>query len=106
MKLKRQHTIAIFWLIGVVIILWSIYAEKVYGPEAAVGSAWLIVLMGFPFSLPVGYLIAEIFNKFWPNEGYTVIPMVLILFSGFFQWFFLLPKLIEHIKKLRSVKAK
>ena len=99
MKLKRQHKIAIYCLVGISIILWSIYAEKVYGPEGAVGSAWLAVLLGFPLSLPVGYFVAEILNKFWTNEGYTVVPMALILLSGYCQWFILLPKIINKFKK-------
>jgi len=101
---KNKYLSIIYWTVGIGIIIWSCYAEQKFGPEGALGALWLIIFLALPVSYPFSAAMFDVTNRFWPNNGATVIPLFLILTLGYLQWFYFFPFCVKSFSRFNKRK--
>lgn len=102
MQLKlRVYLSAIYWVVGIALILWCYLLVRQSKSEEALAPTWLLIFMTAPVSFVVEYL-ASLIGQLLQVEGkqnlFGSIVALAMLFAGYLQWFYLFPWLFHKIR--------
>jgi hypothetical protein len=105
LKEKVFLSIKILWFVACAWILWDLFSHSndFRNQEAIIGFVRVMIAITFP----VGYAVWALFSiksmiipgALFSIEVEMIIRWICFVFAGYFQWFFVLPKVLSFLKR-------